>query len=355
MLSNRSPALLNALRRPAVLGAPSSALRPPRPSHRTFSLWPSAPSPPPAAQTEATQLTPPSLTDLTAPLHLPTATFFEPASTLLLSIPSVLPISLSFAALIPIITLFIRGTTTLPLTRWQRARTRRYEERVMPEVRQQQEKVRWEVRDQCRRAGKSFEEYQKAYAKAVRLLLYRLVGRSLTFSPGQESSCSRRSQAQRAPSPHSPSSATTSHPHLHRHNPHPSRRLRPSRYLAPSHFLVSFDHPISIFRRLVLLGRDPQPNHPQFATRPRRDSALLLVPLARPARSDDGTPPRCRSSSNGQRRSVGQDSTSERRCRPLRSRRAGSLGRWSFFQWIARDWNARWGAGACSARIALRR
>lgn len=57
----------------------------------------------------------------------------------------------------------------MPLTLWQRKRTRRYQEKVLPEIRKRQEILALEVRDSCRRAGKSFDEYKKEYAKRVRL------------------------------------------------------------------------------------------------------------------------------------------------------------------------------------------
>lgn len=132
---------------------------------RNFSLWPSAPVPPPL-DASASSPTPPSLSELSLPLALPPPTFFEPASSLMLSLPPAL--SLSYTLFIPLITLFIRTTTTLPLTIWQRARTRKFAEVVMPLIRASQTKTSLIVRDECRRAGKTFEEYQEAYKKRVR-------------------------------------------------------------------------------------------------------------------------------------------------------------------------------------------
>ncbi|ORY83517.1 hypothetical protein BCR35DRAFT_331167 [Leucosporidium creatinivorum] len=161
----RSSLASSAFRRPVVLPLP--LLRPPTlvPQARSFSLWPSAPTPE-ASSSASPTLTPPSLTELTAPLHLPSPTFFDSASTILLSLPPSL--GLSYVAFIPLVTLLIRGGSTLPLTLWQRKRTRRYQEKVLPEIRKRQEILALEVRDSCRRAGKSFEEYKKEYAKRAK-------------------------------------------------------------------------------------------------------------------------------------------------------------------------------------------
>lgn len=83
---------------------------------------------------------------------------FEPISSTLLSIPPSL--ALSYAIGIPLLTLFIRTTTTLPLTLWQRSRTRKFEEVVMPLIQRAQVISEIEVRAECRKANKTYEEYQ---------------------------------------------------------------------------------------------------------------------------------------------------------------------------------------------------
>lgn len=162
MLSRSSARAGSVFRRP-LLGAP--LLCAPA-THRSLSLWPSAPTTPPPAIAEASAPIPPTWTELTAPLTLPAPTFFEPASTLLLAVPPAL--GLSYVAFIPLMTLLIRGGSTLPLTLWQRARTQRYQEVVLPAVKKEQARVALETRNECRREGKSYEEYQKVFAKRVR-------------------------------------------------------------------------------------------------------------------------------------------------------------------------------------------
>ncbi|GAA5963274.1 hypothetical protein JCM21900_000316 [Sporobolomyces salmonicolor] len=134
---------------------------------REFSLWPSPssePQPPPPIK--------PSLSDLLPPPTLPPSTFIEPLSTVFLSLPPAL--SLSYAAFIPLFTVFYRSVVTLPVMTWQRRRTRTFAEVVMPEVRKAQARIALETRDECRRAGKSYEEYQKAFQKRAKEVAYAL-------------------------------------------------------------------------------------------------------------------------------------------------------------------------------------
>ncbi|GAA5871440.1 hypothetical protein JCM1840_002895 [Sporobolomyces johnsonii] len=128
---------------------------------RDFSLWPSSPEPQPAPPVK------PSLADFVPPAALPAATYLEPLTTVFLSLPPAL--SLSYAAFIPLFTVFYRSITTTPITLWQRRRTRKFAEVVMPEVRSAQARIALETRDECRRAGKSYEEYQKAKKAAYAL------------------------------------------------------------------------------------------------------------------------------------------------------------------------------------------
>lgn len=158
--------LRSALRPQLASGArilgPSQAQAP---SSRSFSLWPSAketlieptPAPAPAAS--------PPLLLHSAPPAVLDATYLEPLSNVLLSLPPSL--GLSYAAFIPIATILLRTTTTLPITLWQRRRTRRLVDEVMPLVRDAQARLSLTTRDECRRAGKSFEEYQAIFKKRV--------------------------------------------------------------------------------------------------------------------------------------------------------------------------------------------
>ncbi|GAA5841317.1 hypothetical protein JCM11251_001623 [Rhodosporidiobolus azoricus] len=177
MLSRSSSSLRRGAVAPLLRSAPSpTAYSPtlPRPSARAFSLWPSSSSssttaPPSALPDAASPPSPPlkpTLSDLFSPTSLPDPTFFEPASSLFLSLPPAL--HLSYAAFIPLFTLFYRSTTTLPITLWQRRRTRKFTEVVLPLVRKEQGRIALETRDECRRAGKSYEEYQKVFEKKAK-------------------------------------------------------------------------------------------------------------------------------------------------------------------------------------------
>lgn len=92
-------------------------------------------------------------------------TLFEPLSSLFLSISPIL--GLSYALCIPLFSLALRLTTSLPLALWQRRRTQRFAENVVPKIKLAQEIAANEVRDQSRRAGKSYQEYQEAFKKRV--------------------------------------------------------------------------------------------------------------------------------------------------------------------------------------------
>lgn len=133
-------------------------------STRSFSFWPTSTS-----STQSTTPLPPNpappLLLHSAPSTILNPTLFEPASNILLAVPPSL--GLSYAAFIPIATIVIRLCTTLPITLWQRQRTRRLVEVVMPLVRDGQRKLSFECRDECRRKGMSFEEYQDVFKKRV--------------------------------------------------------------------------------------------------------------------------------------------------------------------------------------------
>lgn len=100
-----------------------------------------------------------------APSALPDPTILEPLSAAFLSLPPTL--SLSYAAFIPLFTVLYRTCTTLPVTFWQQARIRRFRDLATPVLKRELAKVALETRAECRRAGKSFEEYQAEYKKRV--------------------------------------------------------------------------------------------------------------------------------------------------------------------------------------------
>ncbi|GAA5913535.1 membrane insertase COX18 [Sporobolomyces salmoneus] len=173
--------LRGALQPVARLPSPS------RTSTRQFSLWPSSSSQTPDSPTslpESATTSPvpvkPSLSDFLPPASIPDPTFLEPLSTLFLSLPPSL--SLSYAAFIPLFTLFYRSLTTLPVVLWQRRRTRRFVEHVVPRLKKEQAKLEWETRDECRGLGKSYEEYQKVFKQRAKKLSY-LLARQFRCSP----------------------------------------------------------------------------------------------------------------------------------------------------------------------------
>lgn len=107
----------------------------------------------------------PSLSDFLPPASIPDPTLLEPLSTVFLSLPPSL--SLSYATFIPLFTIFYRTLTTLPVVLWQRKRTRRFTELVSPRLKRQQMELALKTRDECRRLGKSYQEYQTIFKKRV--------------------------------------------------------------------------------------------------------------------------------------------------------------------------------------------
>lgn len=114
--------------------------------------------------------TKPSLLELTAPTSLPDPTLFEPLSAAFLSLPPT--VGLSYAAFVPLFTVLYRSCTTLPIAFWQQARIRRFRDVATPVLKRELGRVALETRADCRRVGKSFEEYQAEYKKRVRARSY---------------------------------------------------------------------------------------------------------------------------------------------------------------------------------------
>ncbi|GAA6023619.1 hypothetical protein JCM8202_005830 [Rhodotorula sphaerocarpa] len=180
-LRSAGPRGLN-LRTRRVAG-PSAAHMPVLASpYRSFSL--SATPSTTGASTETAAIEPPptkpSLLDLTAPNVLPDPTLFEPLSAAFLSLPPTL--SLSYAAFVPLFTILYRSCTTLPVTFWQQARIRRFRDLATPVLKRELAVVALETRADCRRAGKSFEEYQAEYKKRAKAMTY-TVARKFKCSP----------------------------------------------------------------------------------------------------------------------------------------------------------------------------
>ncbi|TKA52626.1 hypothetical protein B0A53_04636, partial [Rhodotorula sp. CCFEE 5036] len=145
--------------------------------YRSFSAGPaSSPGEPPAA----VQKPPPLIDWGQAPSALPDPTILEPLSAAFLSLPPTL--SLSYAAFIPLFTILYRTCTTLPVTFWQQARIRRFRDLATPVLKRELGKVALETRAECRRAGKSFEEYQAEYKKRAKRMTHE-VARRFNCSP----------------------------------------------------------------------------------------------------------------------------------------------------------------------------
>ncbi|GAA6025553.1 hypothetical protein JCM11491_000053 [Sporobolomyces phaffii] len=98
---------------------------------------------------------------------IPDPTFLEPLSAAFLSLPPAWAVS--YAAAIPLLTVVYRTCTTLPVVLWQRRRTHRFATLVLPRLRRDQARLALETRDECRRAGKSYPEYQHAKKLAYAL------------------------------------------------------------------------------------------------------------------------------------------------------------------------------------------
>lgn len=159
-----APGALLATLRPRVTPTPRTAAR-------SLSLWPTTTAPPPPPTPEPTfdvSTTLATSPDL-SPILTQTSSVLEPLSAALLSLPPAL--GLSYALFLPVATFLLRSTTTLPIIMWQRARTRKFAEVVMPEIRKAQQAASLQVRDGSRRAGKSYDEYHVAFTAKVILRL----------------------------------------------------------------------------------------------------------------------------------------------------------------------------------------
>ncbi|KWU42532.1 hypothetical protein RHOSPDRAFT_35976 [Rhodotorula sp. JG-1b] len=143
--------------------------------YRSFSAGPAA-----SGGTATVQKPPPLVDWGQAPSALPDPTILEPLSAAFLSLPPTL--SLSYAAFIPLFTVLYRTCTTLPVTFWQQARIRRFRDLATPVLKRELAKVALETRAECRRAGKSFEEYQAEYKKRAKRMTHE-VARRFNCSP----------------------------------------------------------------------------------------------------------------------------------------------------------------------------
>jgi hypothetical protein len=98
----------------------------------------------------------------------PSEGIISSAADIFLDIPNHLPFPATYASLIVIATVLLRLTTTLPLSIWQRRRTRRMEQFVVPELLAVSESVQREHYDLAKRQGKTFAQFKAAVTLAVR-------------------------------------------------------------------------------------------------------------------------------------------------------------------------------------------
>ncbi|KAE8255784.1 hypothetical protein A4X13_0g2909 [Tilletia indica] len=110
---------------------------------------------------------PPTAFRTSQPTHSVFADTFNSLVPVLQSIPPTiapyLPSPLSsypISCSLILITLTLRSTITLPVALWQRARTRRMARDVYPIWEQMKKELPLQVRDKCRRAGKSYDEFR---------------------------------------------------------------------------------------------------------------------------------------------------------------------------------------------------
>ncbi|GAA5942772.1 membrane insertase COX18 [Sporobolomyces koalae] len=93
-------------------------------------------------------------------------TLLEPLSSVFLAVPPALAVS--YAVFIPLVTVLYRSVTTLPVVLWQRRRTRRFLDLVLPRLRPRQQQIALLTRDECRRANRSYPEYLKLYKQRAK-------------------------------------------------------------------------------------------------------------------------------------------------------------------------------------------
>ena len=250
--------------------------------YRSFSAGPaSSPGEPPAA----VQKPPPLIDWGQAPSALPDPTILEPLSAAFLSLPPTL--SLSYAAFIPLFTILYRTCTTLPVTFWQQARIRRFRDLATPVLKRELGKVALETRAECRRAGKSFEEYQAEYKKRVRFgVIFDLLSVGVLTCPAGETDDPRgRAEVQLLAAVDPVPASARPHPPPRHLFPRPPRRLRPRR-IRPRRRAVP---------TLVPVVRVPDFGLDRVRTRPLAragEHVVGVVSLFDLARSVDAPPPR---------------------------------------------------------------
>lgn len=69
----------------------------------------------------------------------------------------------------------LRTVVTLPITLWQRGKTRKLADHVLPEWNKMKEEIPLAVRARCRRSGKSYEEFNLEVKKEVSARAFRAI------------------------------------------------------------------------------------------------------------------------------------------------------------------------------------
>ncbi|KAN0065617.1 hypothetical protein ACQY0O_000743 [Thecaphora frezii] len=116
-----------------------------------------------ATSTASAALADPASSSASSSAELASSTFLDPLVPALHSLAETLHITgpSSHALSIVVLAFAVRTVFTLPMTIWQRRRTLRMTELVVPEWTAYKEKAPNVVRARCRKAGKSYEEFQK--------------------------------------------------------------------------------------------------------------------------------------------------------------------------------------------------
>lgn len=94
--------------------------------------------------------------------------FLRTFSNAFLHVPEYLPsVCDSYSVSIVLLVLALRAGFTLPVTLWQRRRSDRLQRVVVPKMEEWAKQARERLRHQCRKQGKSYEEYVEIYNEAV--------------------------------------------------------------------------------------------------------------------------------------------------------------------------------------------
>lgn len=124
------------------------------------SLPSTSPSPAPSA-TPQYDLTEAALEQLVPDGGDTSSSIIRTLADAFLSLHDRLPGSISYSALIVLLTLVLRSSITLPLTVWSRRRVRRVAELVVPRVKAWSARAKYALRAEYRKENRSYEDYVK--------------------------------------------------------------------------------------------------------------------------------------------------------------------------------------------------